>query len=289
MPAWLDSTDGVGVAVHDVGGPADPTTPVLVLVHPTGFNAGGWRPMAQSLVARGHRVVALDLRGHGLAHTPEGVDFAWDGFVDDVVAFLDSDLRPPGPLHGVGHSMGGASLLGAAERRPGAFRSLWLFEPITPPPSYFEWRDGGGDNPLAVGAEKRRPAFESVEAAIANYSSKPPMASFHPDALRGYVEGGTEPDPVGGGVRLTCRPEWEAATFRMAGGSPGWDAAAVVEIPVAVVVGEDTAMGPSAFGPGLAERLPAGRLVRHPELTHFGPFEEPAALAGEVATWVAGG
>jgi pimeloyl-ACP methyl ester carboxylesterase len=288
VPTLIDSTDGVGVAVHDLGGPDG--APVLVLVHATGFNAGGWRPMAAALSAR-HRVLGLDLRAHGLARTPEGTGLAWDGFVDDVVAVLDAAVLPKGVVHGLGHSMGGAALLGAAARRPGAFGSLWLFEPIAPPPGHFEARaeaQGELDNPLAVGAEKRRPGFESVESAIANYASKPPMDAFHPDALRGYVEGGTEAQPDGT-IRLTCRPEWEAATFRMAGGSPGWDAAAAVDIPVAVVMGSETEFGPASFAPGLADRLPAGRLVRHPELGHFGPFEEPAKLAGEVAAWVAGG
>jgi pimeloyl-ACP methyl ester carboxylesterase len=283
MPALIDSTDGVGVAVHDLGGPDG--APVLVFVHATGFNAGGWRPMAAALSVR-HRVLALDLRGHGGGRTPEDTTFEWVGFVDDVVAVLDSGTLPSGPLHGLGHSMGGAALLGAAERRPGAFRSLWLFEPIAPPPGYFA--SSPIDNPLAVGAEKRRPSFESVDAAVANYGSKPPMSSFHPDALRGYVEVGTE-DAGDGTVRLTCRPAWEAATFRMSGTSPGWDAAAVVDIPVAVVMGSDESPGPAGFAPALAERLPAGRLVRHPELSHFGPFEEPEKLAREVAAWVAGG
>lgn len=289
MPVLLDSTDGVGVAVHDLGGPDG--APVALLVHANGFNAGAWRPFAGALAARRHRVVALDLRGHGEARTPEGIDFAWRGFGDDVVAVLDAaDVLPPGPVHGVGHSLGGAALLAAAARRPGVLRSLWLYEPIAPPPDYFP--GGGASNPMADAAARRRPAFESVEAAIANYSAKPPMSTFHPDSLRGYVEGGVEADPEPGGeggVRLRCRPEWEAAIFRMTGGSPGWDAAPSVDVPVTVVVGADTGPGPSTFAPLVAERLPAGRLVRHPELDHFGPFEEPDLLAAEVTAWIAGG
>jgi len=284
VPVLLDSTDGVAVAIHDLGGPEG--APVLVLAHATGFNAGAWRPFAARL-ARQHRVVALDLRGHGLARTPEGIDFDWRGFVDDVVAVVDArdEVLHPGPVHGIGHSMGGAALLGAVARRPGSFRSLWLFEPIAPPSGTVF---GTADNPMAAAAERRRPAFESVEAAIDNYSSKPPLSVLHPDALRGYVEGGVEPE-ADGTVRLRCRPAWEAATFRMTGGSPGWDAAAVVDVPVTVVMGRDTGPGPAAFAPALAERLPAGRLVLHPELGHFGPLEDPDRMAAEVAAWVAGG
>jgi pimeloyl-ACP methyl ester carboxylesterase len=286
----IDSTDGVGVAVHDLGGPTgvDGGGPVLLLVHANGFNAEAWRPFAAELVAAGERVVALDLRGHGAARTPDDLDWEWDGFADDVVAVLDAGVLPAGPVHGIGHSLGGAALLTAAARRPGALRSLWLFEPIAPPPDYFMPADR--PNPMAEAAERRRPSFESLDAAYANYASKPPLAAFHPDALRGYVEGGFEPDPSGppGSVRLRCRPEWEAAIFRMTGGSPGWEAAPTVDIPVTVAMGEESP-GPSAFAPLVADRLPKGRLVRHPELGHFGPLQAPAAMAAEVAAWVAGG
>jgi pimeloyl-ACP methyl ester carboxylesterase len=291
VPLLLDSTDGVGVAVHDLGGPggtgADDATPVLLLVHATGFNAGAWRPFAGEL-AVAHRVVALDLRGHGTARTPEGLDFAWEGFVDDVTAVLAAGILPPGPLHGIGHSMGGAALLTTAARHPGAFRSLWLFEPIAPPPGVL---DGGPDrpNPMSEAAARRRPVFESLDAAFDNYASKPPLDDLHPDALRGYVEDGFEPvpDAEGGGVRLRCRPEWEAATFRMTGGSPAWDALPDLDVPVTVAMGAEAPAGPAAFAPAVADRLPHGRLDRYPELGHFGPLQDPAGLAKRVAEWVA--
>ena len=279
----IESSDGVAVALHDLGGPDH--APVLLLAHANGFNAGAWRPFAAALTST-HRVVALDLRGHGVARTPEGLDFAWERFGDDVVAVLDSGALPPGPLHGVGHSLGGASLVMAAAQRPGALRSLWLFEPIIPPPDAFS--GSAGENPLAEGAARRRPTFDSLDAAYDNYASKPPLNAFHPDALRGYVEGGFEPLPDGT-VTLRTRPQWEAAIFRMTGGCPAWSVLPSVDIPVTVVVGEEMAMGPAAFAPVVVEALPNGRLVRHPELNHFGPLQDPIGLAGEVAAWIAGG
>jgi pimeloyl-ACP methyl ester carboxylesterase len=289
MPApiqLVESSGGVAVAVHDLGGPDH--APVIVFVHATGFNAHAWRPFAAALAPR-HRVVALDLRAHGVARTPEDVDLTWTGFGDDVVAVLDSGALPPGPLHGVGHSMGGAALCMAAARRPWALRSLWLFEPIVPPPDGFADDDGTvRPNPLAEGAERRRRSFESLDAALDNYASKPPLGSFHPDALRGYVEGGFEAMPDGT-VTLRCRPEWEAATFRMAAGNPAWEALPSIDIPTTVAVGEDVEMGPSRWSPDVAARLPKGRLLDHPELTHFGPMEAPEILAADVERWVAGG
>ena len=282
MPELVESSDGAAVAVHDLGGTDGP---VLLLVHANGFNAAAWQPFAAAL-APSHRVMALDLRAHGLARTPDDPNLEWSQFGDDVTAVLDSGVLPDAPLHGIGHSLGGASLVMAAARRPGAFRSLWLFEPIIPPPDGFAGTSG--ENPMAEGAARRRPTFDSAEAAYDNYASKPPLNALHPEALRGYVDGGFEPLPDGT-VTLRCRPEWEAAIFRMTGGCPAWDVLAGVDIPVTVVVGEELPVGPAAFAPRVAEALPNGRLVRHPELSHFGPLQEPIGLAAEAAAWVAGG
>lgn len=282
MPTLIESTGGVAVALNDLGGPDG--APVLLLVHATGMNAGAWRPFAAAL-REAHRVLAIDVRAHGAARTPEEPDLRWPSITDDVVAVLDSGALPAGPLHGIGHSMGGACLVLAAQRRPDAFRSLWLFEPVIPPPGRMP--TGSGENPMAEGAERRRASFPSLDAAYDNYASKPPLDAFHPDALRGYVEAGFE--PAGGEVTLRCRPAWEAATFRMGGANGVWEVLPRLELPVTIAAGAATDFGPAAFADEVAERLPRGRLERHPELGHFGPLQDPDGLASGVAAWVAGG
>lgn len=283
MPELLSSTDGVAVAVHDLGGPDDPSAPVLLFSHATGLHAQVWAPMASHLAGR-CRCLGVDYRGHGVARTPEGLDFDWPGFGDDCVTVLDSDLLAgASAVHGVGHSMGGAALVLAAARRPGALGSLWLYEPIVPPPGALLSSDG--PNPMADAARRRRPTFESFDAAIANYASKPPLDQLHPDALRAYVEGGFAEQPDGT-VTLRCRPEWEAATFSMAATSGAWDALPRVEVPVTVVVGEPTPFGPANFAPAIAEALPQGRLSEHRELGHFGPLQEPGKMAAELEEWL---
>ena len=282
MVHLLPSTDGVQVAVHDLGGPTDPHAPTVLFSHATGFHARVWAPMASHLTSR-FRCLAIDYRGHGSAVTPEGLDFHWRGFGDDAVAVLDSGLLGTGEVHGVGHSMGGAALVLAAVRRPGRVRSLWLFEPITPPPGSMLSSDG--PNPMAASALRRRPSFASFDAAIANYAAKPPLDELDPDALREYVEGGFVAQPDGS-VSLRCRPEWEAATFSMARSSGAWDLLPELDLPVTVVVGEEEAFGPAAFGPAVAEALPHGQLAEHRELGHFGPLQEPGKLAAELAAWI---
>jgi pimeloyl-ACP methyl ester carboxylesterase len=145
----IESSDGVRIVLRDLGGPSGGTsTPVLLFSHATGFHGRVWEPMATFLCTE-FRCVALDLRGHGMSELPSGATLAWSGMVDDVVAALRSDRFPIGPLHGIGHSMGGAALVLAAALRPDAFRSLWLYEPVIIPTE--GWPLSDGDNPMSEG------------------------------------------------------------------------------------------------------------------------------------------
>jgi pimeloyl-ACP methyl ester carboxylesterase len=285
--AFVPSSDGVEVAVHDLGGSDAPDAPVVVFSHATGFHARVWAPMAAHLLER-HRCLAIDYRGHGLAQTPGGLTFDWRGFGDDAEAVLTSDLvtgiAAGRPIHGVGHSMGGAALVLAAARRPDAMRSLWLYEPILPGPGSLLSSDG--PNPMADAAARRRPTFDSYEAARANYAAKPPLDQLHPDALRAYVDGGFAPQ-ADGTVTLRCRPATESATFSMAGLSGAWDVLDRVDLPVAVVAGREEDFGPANFAPDAAARLPHGELVERRHLGHFGPLEDPAGMAVDLAGWIA--
>ena len=284
MPTYVPSRDGVEVAVHDLGGPTHGAAPVALFAHATGFHGRAWEPVAARLADR-VRCVALDLRGHGEARTPEDLTFEWSGFGADVVAVLDAGVLPPGaPVLGVGHSMGGAALVLAARERRGVFAALWMYEPVIPPPGALLSADG--PNPLADGAARRRARFDSLDAAIANYASKPPLDALRADALRAYVEGGFAVEP-GGEAVLRCRPEWEAATFRMARHSGAWDALGQLDIPVVVAVGAEEPFTPSAFADAIVTDARHGRLSRHPELGHFGPLEDPDTIAEEVAALAA--
>jgi pimeloyl-ACP methyl ester carboxylesterase len=144
---------------------------------------------------------------------------------------------------------------------------------------------GAAESPLAAGARRRKAWFPDVATARANYASKRPLNGFRADALDAYVGHGfrpaTGPDGVGG-VELKCAPEVEASIFEMGGGHGGFARLGEVACPVTVVASGDGA--PPAMAAGLvAEALPDGRLVTMPELTHFGPMEDPEAVASALA------
>lgn len=90
--------DGTELVYYDSGGDGPP----VVLVHGITEQAAGWAPIAEALRAT-HRVVALDLRGHGASGTAESYDLG--AMAGDVIAVITAaGLDAP---HIVGHSLGG--------------------------------------------------------------------------------------------------------------------------------------------------------------------------------------
>lgn len=80
---------------------------------------------------RGHRVLRYDARGHGESSgTVKESSYAWPALASDLLAMLDK-LAPGERVHGVGTSMGAATLLHAAVRYPQRFESLTLVVPPT--------------------------------------------------------------------------------------------------------------------------------------------------------------
>lgn len=272
----LPSTDGVEVAVHDLGGAGPP----LLMAHATGFCGPVLAPLAACLTARFH-CWTFDARGHGAAVTPPGLGWGWAGFADDVLAVVDGlggPGGPGGPLYGFGHSSGGAAVLDAEARRPGTFATLWVYEPIVWPritPELTASRE-----PLIAGALRRRDRFSSRDEAYENFASKPPLGSLDPAALAAYVDCGFEAD--GDGVRLRCRPEVEAAIYRAGLAHDAFPRLSRIACPVVVGKGGRSVAVEPEVAQAQVEALAEGRLVTFPELGHFGPLEDPAAVAARV-------
>jgi pimeloyl-ACP methyl ester carboxylesterase len=79
-----------------------------VLIHGITTDSSAWHRFGPDLAASGYRVLAPDLRGHGLS--PRG-DYGPQAWADDLVESL-----PEGPELAIGHSLGGLSLALAVER-----------------------------------------------------------------------------------------------------------------------------------------------------------------------------
>jgi pimeloyl-ACP methyl ester carboxylesterase len=102
-------------------GPAD--GPVVLLMHGLLSESSTWLPAIPLLAASGHRVIALDLLGHGQSDKPP-LDYGLADFVPSVHAFVSAlDL---GAVTLVGHSLGGAIAMEFAKSHPEQLRRLVL-------------------------------------------------------------------------------------------------------------------------------------------------------------------
>lgn len=277
----IASMDGVTIAVHDFGGTGSP----VLLSHATGFHAHCWEPVATRLSVN-HRVVGLDHRGYGDAQTVDPSTIGWRQYGDDALAAARwlSSAHDGAPIVGVGHSMGGASLLMAAHREPQLFSILFVFEPIVFPPMPDD--PSRPASPLPAGARKRRSRFPSFEAALENFTAKPPMNSFDPLARTAYVRHGFKPTDDGE-IELKCLPEHEARTYETGGSSGAWDDLESIETKVVVISGAPAPFQPSSFAIKVAERLPNSTYVQYDDMGHFGPLEKPATIASLVESTLA--
>ncbi len=275
--------DGVAVAVHELAGPNDGRTPVLLFSHATGFHGRSFGPMASELSGT-YRCLAIDHRGHGLSALTRGASLAWTAMGDDLAAVLASGLiGAEQAVHGVGHSMGGAVLALAAHRCPGRIRSLWLYEPVIVPPGALP--SASEPNPMAEAALRRRSTFETFGDAKANYAAKAPLNQLAPDALEAYVRGGFV-QRSDGSVQLLCDPATEAQVFRGAVDSGVFEVVASLDVPTAIVTGRAESNAPSSFAPAVVAEWPSAVLVEQRHLGHFGPLEDPPAMARQLDSWV---
>lgn len=97
--------------------------PTVVLVHGLGSRASYWFPVARDL-ARDHRVVLVELPGHGQAAMPHPFT------LDQATLMLDRAIADQGdePVVLVGHSVGGLVAAAEAVRDPRRVRALVLVE-----------------------------------------------------------------------------------------------------------------------------------------------------------------
>lgn len=274
-PSWtVKSNDGSKLAGYELGGSGE----VLLIAHATGLCGAMYRLLADHLVDQ-FRVVALDFRGHGDSAGSPHVDLRWARMAEDVIAVTDQISE--GPIHGFGHSMGGAAMLLAERDVPATFTSLFLFEPIIFPDDF----PTEGQNVMGDAARRRRLEFGSRAEVLYRYAGRPPFNQVHAGFLADYVDNGFAEQPDGK-VRLKCLPDVEAQVFEN-GRDTKLSSVEHVKTPVAVAVGNDEpGSNPARMGPPLAAALARAALIRYDHIGHFGPLQDPWTVARDIRQYI---
>lgn len=242
---------GVRVGVLDWGGDGHQGIPLLLL-HPNGFCAGLFDPLASRLAIGGaFRPVGVDLRGHGASEKPSDlVSYGFELMARDAVAALDA--LGIDECVGLGQSLGGAVMVLMDKLRPGLFRRVLLCEAVAFPMERFI----PTPNPMAAIARKRRAIWPDRAIMRASYAARPPLNELAPEALDAYLRWGvTERDD--GQVELACPPESEAMVFEISpspvGALESWDHLPSLRAEVVVITGNNSNL-PAEYFAQQAER-----------------------------------
>jgi alpha-beta hydrolase superfamily lysophospholipase len=121
----LTASDGGRIAADEYGRGAD----AVVLAHGAAFNKESWKPQAELLASKGHRVLAINFRGYGASTS------GTDGkalYLDVLAAVRYLHDTGATTVSVVGASMGGgASGRAAVSARPGEIDRLLLLSPVS--------------------------------------------------------------------------------------------------------------------------------------------------------------
>ena len=254
-------------------GPGD----TVLLVHGTGASTHSWRGLAQ-LLAQQHRVVAMDLPGHGFsAALPAGA-----ASLPAIARELQALLGQLGlaPQLAIGHSAGAAivaqmTLDGALQPRAivsvnGALLPLpGLSGAIFPPVAKL----------LAV---------NSLAARLFAWRAADPAA-----VRRLVASTGSTLDPQGLAYygRLIARRAHVTGTLQM---MAGWDLESLrsdlqrLPVPLLMLVGQQDRTVAPAEADRVLRVLPQTKVVRLAGLGHLAHEEQPATIARAIAAFVAG-
>jgi 3-oxoadipate enol-lactonase len=202
----------------------------------------------------GARVLRFDARGHGESTgTREPADYAWPALAEDLLTVLD-EVFPGEGVHGIGQSMGTATLLTAATMDQARFASLTLGIP----PTIWDTRAAQSENYLQNADFVERFGREAFGESERGAPQPPAVDPDRPFVL---------PD---------VRDEWLPSAFRGAAATdlPPADDVAQLNIPALLLAWIDDPAHPESSARALRRVLPD---------TEF----ELAATPAEVTAWPA--
>ena len=145
----------------------------FILVHGASLGGWSWRKVVPLLEEEGHRVVALDLPGHGDDSTPVS-GMTLDANVARIREAVEAADDEPVIL--VGHSMGGIAITQAAEEVPDRIATLVYLAALLP-------QDGQSLQGLAQGV------FDPLVAANTQVNASEGTAVIAEELLRDAVFG----------------------------------------------------------------------------------------------------
>lgn len=256
MSRTLRLSDGLSVRVIEAGA-GEP----LLLIHGVGMRAEAWAPQIAAL-APDHRVIAVDMPGHGdsdpLPGQPQLPDYvAWAARVIQALGL--------GPVSVAGHSMGSLIAGGLAVEHPELVRRAALLNGV-------HRRSPAARAAVLARAAEIAAGAGGIEAPLARWFS-PDQADLR-DAVAGWLR--------------KVSPAGYAAAYRAFAEGDGIYADRLDEIrcPLLVLTGDGDANSTPAMTEAMAAMAPKGRAVVITGHRHMVNLTAPEAVSAELQRWL---
>ncbi|WP_338662494.1 4-carboxymuconolactone decarboxylase [Pararoseomonas sp. SCSIO 73927] len=249
-----------GMTVHvRVEGP--PGAPSLLMLHSLGTALAVWDPQAEAM-ARTHRVIRFDLRGHGLTSNDSAAEPArgsMAALAEDAFAVLDA--LGVGATHVAGISIGGRIAMEMAASRPDRILSLFLLDTALEfaPASNWEAR---------IEAVRAGGVASVAEGVMARWVVDPALPSSR--ALRSMLLATPAEGYIGAAEALR-----DARAQPLLGRLSG---------PATVVVGELDQATPISAAEAIRDAIPGSDLIVLPGQAHIPTFEAAEAVTAALRT-----
>ena len=240
-----------GLATHvEVEGPEQGEA--VLLLHSLGTNLHVWDPQAAAL-ARTHRVIRPDLRGHGLTEAPAG-DYTMEQLARDALDLLDA-LGVRRRAHVCGVSIGGRIAMAMAAMAPDRVASLILCD------TALEFR------PPELWQQRMDAVARGGMAAVADAVMERWVVDQSLPSSKGLRRMLLRTDPAG---YAGC-----AAALRDTRAS---DVTGRIGCPATVVVGDKDASTPPSAAEAVRDAIPGSQTVTIADAAHIPTFEREAAV-----------
>ncbi|MFJ6750799.1 alpha/beta fold hydrolase [Streptomyces sp. NPDC091266] len=275
----VTSADGARLYA-EIHGPKD--APAVVLAHGWTCSTAFWAPVVRDL-ADDHKVIVYDQRGHGRSPAAGPGGYSTGALADDLVAVLEATLEPGERAVVGGHSMGGMTIMAAADRPQLRARAAAALLCST---GSAELAAESRVFPLRSPAGRRR-AHRLMLRSRAPLGPVSPVAKW---ALK-YATMGAEAtaEQIQACARIVhaCPPGVRSRWGKVLAGLELTGGLARLEMPTAVVSGTADRLTPIVHARRLASVLPDCRGVTElPGRGHMTPIEEPDAVSGRLRALV---
>jgi pimeloyl-ACP methyl ester carboxylesterase len=237
----------------------------LVLIHGLLMNRHMYDNLAPEMVSRGHRVITVDLLGHGTSDKPTDMRaYSMSAFADQVAALIDH-LELDRPVVG-GTSLGANVSLEMATRHPRAARGLFIEMPVL-------------DNALVAAGLIFLPILlalrvgKPVLRGVAAFTNRIPRSNFLVDILLDW----TRRPPEASEAVL------EGLLFGRT--APPREERQLINLPALVIGHPADPLHPFTDSDMLVEELPRARLVNAESIFEW--RVSPGRLDDELAAFVA--